>query len=124
MPDQRKRSDPTTPGQNEGTVDPSSPTRGTEASNLGNNPPSAFKGERFPRGRDLRSTGAARDSHELTFRCADVGRLNCNWELKGQSTHQMLPQIERHAREEHNVNNLDESTRSRILDAIHRRSAA
>lgn len=123
MAQERKPRDPTTHGQNERTVDPSAPTRGTESSDLGNNPPSAFEGDRSPRGRDLRSPAAARDSRELSFRCADLGRLNCNWELTGQSSAEMLPQIERHGREVHNLN-VDENTRSRILDAIHRRSAA
>jgi predicted small metal-binding protein len=123
MGDEAKRHDPTVPGTGKRVVDPSAPTRGTEQSDLGNTPPSAFEAERAAGGRDFRQTAAARDSRELTFRCADTGRLGCNWELTGQSKEEMLPAIERHGREEHNQK-LDESTRGRILDAIHRRSAA
>jgi predicted small metal-binding protein len=71
----------------------------------------------------LRSTASARDSREQTFRCVDLGRLECNWSLTGENAEQMLPEIERHGRAEHN-NEMDENIRNRILDAIHRRSAA
>lgn len=124
MAQDNKRQDPIVPDSNQANVNPSAPTRGTEASDLGNNPPSAFDGdERFGRGRDFRSTAAARDSREQTFRCADLGRLGCNWSLSGETAEQMLPEIERHGREQHNTE-MDEGTRNRILDAIHRRSAA
>jgi predicted small metal-binding protein len=74
-------------------------------------------------GGGIQSTPAARDSRELTFRCADVGRENCNWEVRGHSEQELMPQIEQHAREHHNIS-LDEGARRRVLDAIHHRSAA
>ena len=80
--------------------------------------------DRFPsdgRGRDF-STASARDSREQTFRCADLGRVGCNWWLTGENAEQLAPEIE-HGRAEHNTE-MDENTRTRILDAIDRRSAA
>lgn len=118
-----KPHDPVTPGQSERSVNPSAPTHGTESSDQGNTPPSAFQGEGKAAGRDMRSTEDARDAREMTFRCADVGHLNCNWEVKGRDPEEMLPAIERHGLEQHNVS-VDEAARKRILDAILRRSAA
>ena len=118
-----KPRDPIAHGQSDRGINPSAPTQGSESSDQGNTPSSAFQGERKSAGRDLRSTTAARDAREMTFRCADVGRLTCNWEVKGRNPEEMLPAIERHGREQHNLE-LDEAGRQRILDAIHRRSAA
>jgi predicted small metal-binding protein len=107
------------------TVNPSSPNEGTsEAStNLADINPTAFKPAHEGAG-DLRSTPSARDSREMTFRCADAGRENCNWEVRGQSEEEMMQRIERHGREQHNINSFDENSRNKILNAIRRRSAA
>jgi predicted small metal-binding protein len=116
---------PRNPSTVTGTVNPSSPNEGTvePSTNLAGNNPTAFKPSREGAG-DLRSTPSARDSREMTFRCADVGRENCNWEVRAQSEQEMMQQIERHGREQHNINSFDENSRNRILNAIRRRSAA
>ncbi len=113
---------PTTVG---GQINPSAPAEGNSppSTNLAEDNPIAFTPGRKG-GSNIRSTPAARDSRELTFRCADVGRENCNWEVRGYSEQELMPQIEQHAREQHNISRFDEGTRRHILDAIHRRSAA
>ena len=116
---------PDNPSRLGNTVNPSSPNEGTSepSTNLADNNPTAFKPGRESAG-DLRSTPSARDSREMTFRCADVGRENCNWEVRGQSEEEMMQHIERHGREQHNINSFDENSRNRTLNAIRRRSAA
>ncbi len=69
--------------------------------------------------------GDVRDdrAHDRTFRCADVGNADCRWEVSGRTADELLPQIEAHAREQHGQE-LDERSKSRILDAIRERRAA
>ncbi|MBV9608738.1 MAG: DUF1059 domain-containing protein [Acidobacteria bacterium] len=120
--DQGPSRNPSTIGD---TVNPSSPNEGTSApsTNLAGNNPTAFKPGREGAG-DLRSTPSARDSRELTFRCADVGRENCNWEVAAQSEDEMMRHVEQHGREQHGINSFDENARNKILNAVRRRSAA
>ena len=115
---------PGNPSRMGNTVNPSSPSEGTSepSTNLADGNPTAFKPGR--EGGDLRSTSTARDSREMMFRCADVGRENCNWEVRGQSEQEMMQQIEIHGRERHDINSFDENSRNKILNAIRRRSAA
>lgn len=59
-----------------------------------------------------------------SFRCADVADANCRWEVSGKDEAELMPQIERHGREQHNITNFDESTRNRVRNAIRTREAA
>jgi predicted small metal-binding protein len=59
-----------------------------------------------------------------SFRCADVADANCRWEVSGRDENELMPQIERHGREKHNITNFDEGTRQRVRAAIRTRSAA
>jgi predicted small metal-binding protein len=58
-----------------------------------------------------------------TFRCADVADPSCRWEVSGKNEAEIMPQIERHGREQHNITNFDETTRNRVRDAIRTRAA-
>jgi len=60
----------------------------------------------------------------LTFRCGDVGNGNCDWQVSGHSEEDMMPRIEKHAREQHNFLAFDDSTRNKIRSAIHESRAA
>ena len=61
-------------------------------------------------------------NQNLTFRCADVGQSNCNWQTSGKSEDEVLRNVEQHARQEHNMN-MDENTRSKVRGAIRRQAA-
>jgi len=63
-------------------------------------------------------------SNKMTFRCADVADPNCQWEVSGRNEAEIMPQIERHGREQHNITNFDENTRNRVREAIRTREAA
>ena len=67
-----------------------------------------------------RNTGQS--NQNLTFRCADVGQGNCNWQTSGKSEDEVLRNVEQHARESHQMN-MDENTRSKVRGAIRRQAA-
>lgn len=67
-----------------------------------------------------RNTGQA--NQNLNFRCSDVGPKNCNWQVSGKSEAEILPKIEQHGREAHNLT-MDENTRSKVRSAIRPQAA-
>ena len=61
---------------------------------------------------------------QKSFRCADLGHKECNWEVRGRSEEELMPQIERHGREQHNLQNFDNETRQRVSSVIRDKAAA
>jgi predicted small metal-binding protein len=59
-----------------------------------------------------------RKEGNLRFRCSDVGDPNCKWEAQGRSEDELMPQIERHGRDAHNINRIDDNMRQRIRSNI------
>ncbi len=59
---------------------------------------------------------------QKTFRCSDLGH-KCNWEVSGQSEEELIPQIEQHGRQAHNIQNLDNEARKKVHSAIRDRAA-
>ena len=59
-----------------------------------------------------------------TFRCSDVGNADCRWEVTGRTEDELMPKIEQHGREAHDMKNFDTATRNKLRDAIHERRAA
>ncbi len=130
--------DPTTVSGHEG-IDPSSPTRGTEGygstsderrnigeSSLGASQEEGIAGDMRRRADDMsrRSESANTPSGERTFRCADVGNADCRWEVTGRTADELMPQIERHGREQHGITSWDDRLKNRVQDAIRERKAA
>jgi predicted small metal-binding protein len=130
--------DPTTVSGSEG-IDPSSPTRGTEGygstsdekrnvgeSNLPASQQEGIPGDNRRRADDMsqRSETANTPSGDRTFRCADVGNADCRWEVSGSTSEELMPQIERHGREQHGITSWDDRLKSRVRDAIRERRAA
>jgi predicted small metal-binding protein len=60
---------------------------------------------------------------QKTFRCSDLGHKDCKWEVSGQSEEELMPQIEQHGRQAHNIQNLDNEARNRVRGAIRDRAA-
>ncbi len=58
-----------------------------------------------------------------SFRCADAGFSECKWEVRGRSEAELMPQIERHGREQHGVLQMDEGIVTRIKRAIREMAA-
>ncbi|HZR30786.1 MAG TPA: DUF1059 domain-containing protein [Terriglobales bacterium] len=62
-------------------------------------------------------------SNQKSFRCADLGHKECNWQVSGRSEDELMPQIERHGREKHNLTNFDNDTRNQVRSAIRDKAA-
>ena len=55
-------------------------------------------------------------------RCSDVGPKTCDWQVSGNSEQEIMPKIEQHGREKHNLT-MDDETRNRVRSAIQRKAA-
>ena len=51
------------------------------------------------------------------FACKDVG-YDCTWSLEGASEEEMLPKIEEHAKEVHNLTYFKDEAVQHVLEAI------
>lgn len=51
------------------------------------------------------------------FHCRDVG-YDCEWQLEGTSEEEMLPKIEAHAAEVHNLTHFKEEAVEHVKEAI------
>src|SRR5947209_7948413 len=87
-------------GQNTGSSNPQQPTASTAAT-----------GERRP------PTG---EQGDYKFRCADAGFNECKWETRGNSPDEVLRNAEQHGRQQHNLANIDDETRNRVRNHIHK----
>jgi len=59
---------------------------------------------------------------KLNFKCSDVGPKNCDWQVSGNSEEEIMPKIEQHGREKHNLT-IDNDTRKKVRGAIHSKAA-
>ena len=67
----------------------------------------------------LRSENRSKEVGNMkTFRCADVGPKECRWETSGRNEEELMPRIERHGREAHNMQEIDDNMRKRIRSNI------
>ena len=57
------------------------------------------------------------------FHCKDVG-YDCEWQLTGNSEDEMLPKIEQHAAEVHNLTHFKAEAEQHVREAIRRNEAA
>ncbi len=56
---------------------------------------------------------------QKVFHCKDVG-YDCEWRLEGTSEDQMLPIIEQHAAEVHNLTHFKHEAEQHVREAIRR----
>jgi predicted small metal-binding protein len=59
---------------------------------------------------------------KVNFKCSDVGPKNCDWQVSGNSEQEIMPKIEQHGREKHNMT-IDDQTRNKVRSAIHKQAA-
>ncbi len=57
------------------------------------------------------------------FHCKDVG-YDCEWQLTGSSEDEMLPQIEQHAAEVHNLTHFKSQAEQHVREAIRKNDKA
>jgi predicted small metal-binding protein len=58
---------------------------------------------------------------KVNFKCSDVPK-NCDWQISGHSEQEIMPKIEQHGREKHNLT-IDDQTRNKVRSAIHKQAA-
>jgi predicted small metal-binding protein len=58
----------------------------------------------------------------LKFRCAEIIQ-GCSWETTGSSEDELMPKIEQHGREKHNIRSFDNETRNKVRQSIRREAA-
>ena len=61
-------------------------------------------------------------SQKVSFRCSDVGPKDCDWQISGTLEAEIIPKIEQHGREKHNMK-IDDETRRKVHNAIQRKAA-
>jgi predicted small metal-binding protein len=62
---------------------------------------------------------------DRTFRCADVGNSDCQWETSGADEEEVMRHMEEHWRRDHaGMSDWTEAMRNKVRDSIHRREAA
>lgn len=61
-------------------------------------------------------------NQKFNFRCSDVGPKICDWQVSGNSEAEIMPKIEQHGREKHNMK-IDDETRKKVHNAIHTKAA-
>lgn len=59
-----------------------------------------------------------------TFRCADAGNTDCEWETSGKSEEEVMQKVVEHAREGHGMTDWTDAMHNRVRDAIRHRQAA
>lgn len=137
----------------DGTINPSSPTSGTEGYGMqpgepsGHDAPSSASKPSARGANDVRRTSyplpdpegeivmenksrqdELRDnpnnrSGKMSLSCRDAGNTACNWSVVGENEDDVMRKAEQHARDAHGVANFDDNTRSRVHDAIRTRAA-
>ena len=63
-----------------------------------------------------------KEQGKVNFKCSDVGPKNCDWQVSGDSEQEIMPKIEQHGREKHNMT-IDDQARNKVRDAIHKQAA-
>lgn len=61
---------------------------------------------------------------ERTFRCADVGFKECNWQVSGRNDNEIMERVREHGREAHGITNFDDNLWRKVQANIHDRRAA
>ena len=147
----KKQKVPSANQSEEGSINPSAPTSGTEGygmqegefTNLSQpdqdsaNPDAKAAGDLrktsypLPEGSELMENQSRQDAlrenpdarQGKQFRCADVGHMSCNWSVVGENEEDVMRKAEQHGREAHGISDVDEQTRKKIRGAIHDRAA-
>lgn len=57
------------------------------------------------------------------FRCADVGNTSCNWSVVAENEDEVMRRAEQHGKEAHGISNVDDKTREKIRGAIRDKAA-
>ena len=59
-----------------------------------------------------------------TFRCADAGNSDCDWETSGRTEDEVLQKVVAHTRDDHGMTDWSDAMHDRVRHAIQHRKAA
>lgn len=62
-------------------------------------------------------------NRERTFRCADAGHKECNWQVSGRDDNEIMDRVREHGRSAHGITNFDDNMQRKVRDNIHDRAA-
>ncbi len=65
-----------------------------------------------------------KNKQERTFKCADAGYKQCNWEVSGSDDNEIMDRVREHGREAHGITNFDDKMKQTVKDHIRDRQAA
>lgn len=147
----KKQKVPSAIQSEDGSVNPSAPTSGTEGygmqegefTNLKDPVPGAssphakgpgdVRKTSYPQaeGSELMENESREDALKQNpnarmgkqFRCADVGNLSCNWSVVAENEDEVMRRVEQHGKEAHGISNVDDKTREKIRGAIRDKAA-
>jgi len=69
------------------------------------------------------TTGNTGNTGDYSFKCADAGYKECNWQTSGRSEDEVIRNVEPHARQAHNITHFDDSIRNKVRSNIQRQAA-
>jgi len=149
-PDQKQKV-PSAIQSEEGAVNPSAPTSGTEgygmqegeftnlkepvrgASSPNAEGPGDVRKTSYPKteGSELMENQSREDALKdnpnarqgKQFRCADVGNTSCNWSVVAENEDEVMRRAEQHGKEAHGINNIDDKTLEKMRGAIRDKAA-
>jgi len=70
------------------------------------------------------STNTNQEIAQHSFRCADAGHNDCNWETSGRTEEEVMRKVVEHARDDHGITDWSDAMHDRVRHAIQRRRAA
>lgn len=60
---------------------------------------------------------------EYSIRCIEIGDVDCPWEGTGKSEEELMQEVERHGRDQHQWTSFSDETRNKVKNAIRRPAA-
>jgi predicted small metal-binding protein len=151
MESEKKQKSPATSKTENGRINSSSPTSGTEGYGMqrggflthegpgpeASSPNAEGAGDvrktsyPLPEGSELMENESREDALRKNpnarqgkqFRCVDLGHMNCNWSVVAENEDEVIRRAEQHGREAHGIKGLDENAKEKIRGAIRDKAA-
>ncbi len=71
-----------------------------------------------PKHPETGTTKTRSNEKHYSFRCADVGLSDCQWQTNGSSLEEIMRNAEEHGKNEHNLTEINEDLRNRIRQNV------
>ncbi len=71
-----------------------------------------------PKNPETGNTSTHTNEKHYSFRCADVGLSECQWQTNGSTLEEIMQNVEEHGKNEHNLTEINEDLRNRIRQNV------